>query len=144
MLRRPPRSTRTYTRFPYTTLCRSGVLGPLQGARRQQPDHGPGWRLLGGAALSEGHRGDRQDRRRRGDGVDEGQSDAGPDLRRRLDPRGRPAHARHVPDGGELAGRSEEHTSELQSLMRISYAAFCWEKKKQHIRRTSLSTRDVK
>src|SRR3546814_1761135 len=37
---------------------------------------------------------------------------------------------RHLTDGGERAVRSEEHTSELQSLMRISYAVFCLKKKK--------------
>src|SRR3546814_4797541 len=41
--------------------------------------------------------------------------------------------ARHLPNGGRLAllVRSEEHTSELQSLMRISYAVFCLKKKKK-------------
>src|SRR3546814_2045817 len=48
-----------------------------------------------------------------------------------------PAPAAAAPDGGGadmgvLAERSEEHTSELQSLMRISYAVFCLKKKKQH------------
>src|SRR3546814_1366475 len=37
-----------------------------------------------------------------------------------------------APDAGITIGRSEEHTSELQSLMRISYAVFCLKKKKQH------------
>src|SRR3546814_2194231 len=79
MIRRPPRSTRTDTLFPYTTLFRS--LGQLlPGVER---------------------------RRARGGGDD--------------------------PRGGErtpaLGVRSEEHTSELQSLMRISYAVFCLKKK---------------
>src|SRR3546814_5268590 len=71
MIRRPPRSTRTDTLFPYTTLFRSRNLaaGELE---RLQSD-----------ALGRGRRG----------------------------------------------GRSEEHTSELQSLMRISYAVFCLKKK---------------
>src|SRR3546814_5771231 len=80
MIRRPPRSTRTDTLFPYTTLFRSPACRcggeRLRGARR-----------------------------------------AG---------NGRWLHRRH---GGRL--RSEEHTSELQSLMRISYAVFCLKKKKK-------------
>src|SRR3546814_7289497 len=87
MIRRPPRSTRTDTLFPYTTHFRSG--------RRQSGD-GPGPRH--GARHPPGP--DGPDRRADGPG----------DQRRR---------------------RSEEHTSELQSLMRISYAVFCLKKKKQ-------------
>src|SRR3546814_6724364 len=94
MIRRPPRSTRTDTLFPYTTLFRSAgggtpvIIGwwnrhtasqvkhdqPVTGAKIR---NGPGWRLL------------------------------------------------------ETRLRSEEHTSELQSLMRISYAVFCLKKKKK-------------
>src|SRR3546814_3896851 len=77
MIRRPPRSTRTDTLFPYTTLFRS-----------HQPRH-------------------------RAAGVTEVAEVAGT---------GRT---------GRHAGRSEEHTSELQSLMRISYAVFCLKKKKK-------------
>src|SRR3546814_5329351 len=87
MLRRPPRSTRTATLFPYTTLFRS-LPGPRAGSRRRSAR-----RPVPPAA----------DRR-------------GPC------PSGRP-------DGS--CSRSEEHTSELQSLMRISYAVFCLKKKKQ-------------
>src|SRR3546814_3918442 len=81
MIRRPPRSTRTDTLFPYTTLFRSAAMN--------------------GIAL----------------------------------------HGGHIPYGGTFlvftdycrpSIRSEEHTSELQSLMRISYAVFCL-KKKNHI-----------
>src|SRR3546814_5280375 len=109
MIRRPPRPTRTDTLFPYTTLFRADTGG----------------RCLGGL-----HRA------------------AGRNLRRRLALRA----ARHEavgddqpdPDGGiepELCSacgcgpfdaRSEEHTSELQSLMRISYAVFCLKKKNTH------------
>src|SRR3546814_2395245 len=99
MIRRPPRSTRTDTLFPYTTLFRS---------RRQ----GPGLRTDPG-----GRRG-----RRRG-------------LRSAPE---QPAMAAHPAKGSPqgclscLTGRrSEEHTSEPQSLMRISYAVFCLKKKKQ-------------
>src|SRR3546814_1792356 len=90
MIRRPPRSTRTDTLFPYTTLFRSrpGHLGLLAGGAGQ-----------GRAAADEGPQ----------------RRDPDPDLPR-LDPR---------------AARSEEHTSELQSLMRISYAVFCLKKKKR-------------
>src|SRR3546814_1940655 len=94
MIRRPPRSTRTDTLFPYTTLFRSHddlvklilreTLDPLQGERLAAFD----------ARLGE--------------------------LRRRR------------------SQRSEEHTSELQSLMRISYAVFCLKKKKIKINHTTL------
>src|SRR3546814_9301984 len=82
MIRRPPRSTRTDTLFPYTTLFRSPRPHPH--ARDPHEDDDPA--------------GDGRHRRHAG-------------LRRR--PR----------------RRSEEHTSELQSLMRISYAVFCLKKK---------------
>src|SRR3546814_6342585 len=110
MLRRPPRSTRTDTLFPYTTLFRSGRHRELGGVadritrrrggrlRRQRLRH-PGARRR--------HRPARQER---------------PDLRLRLRPRAEAAGA----------DRSEEHTSELQSLMRISYAVFCLKKKKKY------------
>src|SRR3546814_6644016 len=83
MIRRPPRSTRTDTLFPYTTLFRSPRDGRCR--RRQAATH-------------------RQAARDRHPG------------------RRRAGHGRPV--------RSEEHTSELQSLMRISYAVFCLKKKK--------------
>src|SRR3546814_5299936 len=81
MIRRPPRSTRTDTLFPYTTLFRSDRLAgedlvAVIQARQVEPDH-----------VLEQH------------------------------------------EGVLAAGRSEEHTSELQSLMRISYAVFCLKKK---------------
>src|SRR3546814_3210102 len=74
MIRRPPRSTRTDTLFPYTTLFRSGLSTKGTGAARR-------------------------------------------DVLALISVRART--------------RSEEHTSELQSLMRISYAVFCLKKKKQ-------------
>src|SRR3546814_10602743 len=89
MIRRPPRSTRTDTLFPYTTLFRSiielvGIHGGVGGGRR----------------------------------------------------------------GGEADRRSEEHTSELQSLMRISYAVFCLKKKKkkqhEHLNKYSTHTNNTK
>src|SRR3546814_9473151 len=95
MIRRPPRSTRTDTLFPYTTLFRSDhpipwpIRAPTSSLSTPIPSHGrwiqtswkPNW------------------------------------------PAGPP------PANGSR--RSEEHTSELQSLMRISYAVFCLKKKKQ-------------
>src|SRR3546814_3405925 len=89
MIRRPPRSTRTDTLFPYTTLFRSG----------SRPVSRPIGQSIPGACLS---------------------------VRRVESTRGltvpRPAIIPNM--------RSEEHTSELQSLMRISYAVFCLKKKK--------------
>src|SRR3546814_5252917 len=101
MIRRPPRSTRTDTLFPYTTLFRS-----VRAARRV------------GTALPEVPR-----RCPRGGGPRRlWRAPAGGDP----ESAGRPDHPWHL--GG---GRSEEHTSELQSLMRISYAVFCLKKKKK-------------
>src|SRR3546814_6255809 len=84
MIRRPPRSTRTDTLFPYTTLFRSPRArtgpSPISSANGRRQDSNPC-----------------RAARRRG-----------------------------------CSRRSEEHTSELQSLMRISYAVFCLKKKKNH------------
>src|SRR3546814_10651058 len=113
MLRRPPLSTRTDTLFPYTTLCRSGQRNDP--SRQPRPATLPGvaggnWRRMVFRARIAAQRGGllQKDRQLR---------DAGHDAAD-----GRPDH---------LPGhrRSEEHTSEIQSLMRISYAVFCWKKK---------------
>src|SRR3546814_1131701 len=101
MIRRPPRSTRTDTLFPYTTLVRSG-RGLLP---RERDLHHLRRRLRGGLLR-------------------------GPAAA--LDPPG----ARRQGD----RGRSEEHTSELQSLMRISYAVFCLKKKKNECTSTTHHT----
>src|SRR3546814_17143154 len=90
-IRRPPRSTRTDTLFPYTTLFRSGVV----------------------------RSGDEESR----NGV--GAEDA---ARRGQVQR----HAFRRAGTAAVKIRSEEHTSELQSLMRISYAVFCLKKKTKH------------
>src|SRR3546814_4200710 len=90
MIRRPPRSTRTDTLFPYTTLFRSMAIDAVE-------------RLRAVAELSE----------LRSQEVQLEQAIAV--VRRAL--------------GDALTARSEEHTSELQSLMRISYAVFCLKKK---------------
>src|SRR3546814_11789665 len=99
MIRRPPRSTRTDTLFPYTTLFRSNVNGggqelAVQGARHESMSAGP------------------------------------PFISHELT-----THERSAITIKDLTtyslllahrlSRSEEHTSELQSLMRISYAVFC-------------------
>src|SRR3546814_13117427 len=99
MIRRPPRSTRTDTLFPYTSLFRSALgLQPLE------------------------HRADR----RSGQRVAQHRPDLG--------------HRRGAPFiQYERGARSEEHTSELQSLMRTSYAVFCLKKKKQGTTSTAQS-----
>src|SRR3546814_1597224 len=99
MIRRPPRSTRTDTLFPYTTLFRSRRQVPRQERRRLAPTRS-------------GHH--HFARRRRG--------------KSRQHPR----------------PRSEEHTSELQSLMRISYAVFCLKKKTKTNHNFSHTTNKVR
>src|SRR3546814_2762914 len=110
MTRRPPRSTRTDTLFPYTTLFRSKVK------RR---------------AVSDGDAGDQE-----GDEAEELRNKE-PDVVALVQDdvvhvegagHGHYAHDRQAHE--HFIGRSEEHTSELQSLMRISYAVFCLKKKK--------------
>src|SRR3546814_5317494 len=103
MIRRPPRSTRTDTLFPYTTLFRSHPR-----VRHHRPLSG---RLRRGVL--------RQAARARRHADEE-------DLAGRL------PHLRRLLRAPGLEGRSEEHTSELQSLMRISYAVFCLKKKKKN------------
>src|SRR3546814_5604848 len=120
MIRRPQRSTRTDTLFPYTTLFRSDDRGFNSAPRTSGARHHHfgfsvcGTALFGAsAAVATG----------RDCGTDDGN-----------------AFGRH----GDVDRRSEEHTSELQSLMRISYAVFCLKKKKkqnsrdtQHVNITS-------
>src|SRR3546814_8517823 len=97
MIRRPPRSTRTDTLFPYTTLFRSSPAQRQFAALPQPQFHG--LRRAGQAAI----------------GI----------IVLHIDDQ-------HVAPCLQHAGRrSEEHTSELQSLMRISYAVFCLKKKKK-------------
>src|SRR3546814_2760787 len=98
MIRRPPRSTRTDTLFPYTTLFRS-------------------WGALGAAEF-----------------CFHAARQYGLDRRQRQHAQPSPCAAEHAGSADGLCTghprRSEEHTSELQSLMRISYAVFCLKKKK--------------
>src|SRR3546814_10775466 len=134
MLRRPPRSTRTDTLFPYTTLFRSRGGGAAVG---RVPRRGRLRRPRRHACLGLGHR------RAAGPGrrADRAAADR---IRRRGTPHsvlgGRPA-AVHRADAAaavrRAAARSEEHTSELQSLMRISYAVFCLKKKNKNETDTS-------
>src|SRR3546814_2723724 len=97
MIRRPPRSTRTDTLFPYTTLFRS--LQELDVELRNRPGRRPLGQCLEGLGQELG---------------------------------GRQTHC-----------RSEEHTSELQSLMRISYAVFCLKKKKNKKQTTSYTINSI-
>src|SRR3546814_6519216 len=122
MTRRPPRSTRTDTLFPYPTLFRARPLGlgqefdSLRDAIRFALD----LRIVGLVL----------DRLR----PDIGRAGELHVLRQVDDDRAGSSAARHV-EGfvqrlRQLGRGSEEHTSELQSLMRISYAVFCLKKKK--------------
>src|SRR3546814_2607081 len=114
MIRRPPRSTRTDTLFPYTTLFRSAdrlassasptLVGEV---RRATSSEGCSWMLSGGSQWS----------------ASVTKSSKNAQVRRDRRPRN---------PSCEADSRSEEHTSELQSLMRISYAVFCLKKKKIH------------
>src|SRR3546814_10426290 len=99
MIRRPPRSTRTDTLFPYTPLFRSGECRRCDSTRASHPS----------------------------------QDEAEPLFCLDLQRFGSSARCHWLlkPNrgGDRHVGRSEEHTSELQSLMRISYAVFCLKKK---------------
>src|SRR3546814_6773359 len=112
MIRRPPRSTRTDTLFPYTTLFRSRT-------HRRERGRDP-----------TAHRGAVQ---AAGQPAEQGREQDGPVNRHRRPGACRPLRCRRRaerPVAPAAADRSEEHTSELQSLMRISYAGFCLKKKK--------------
>src|SRR3546814_4988239 len=121
MIRRPPRPTRTDTLFPYTTLFRSilhrgrarqGRHGECKGAEPDRGRHKP-TRDLRGAEQRLRHWGYHEERNHEADAT----------------------------IGDDRADkRSEEHTSELQSLMRNSYAVFCLKKKKR--KETRASTTD--
>src|SRR3546814_1967005 len=95
MILRPPRSTRTYTLFPYTTLFRSERRKAVELFEAAQNAEREGIRIRMSAQAEKAAASDR-------------------------------AEAERI--------RSEEHTSELQSLMRISYAVFCLKKKKHTVK----------
>src|SRR3546814_8399430 len=101
MKRRTPRSTRTDTLFPYTTLFRS-AMGPLA----------------------------RQNGKLRDDQGCLAASRTGGYVQGRAGPKENTARRIQRFQAHQGVNRSEEHTSELQSLMRISYAVFCLKKKK--------------
>src|SRR3546814_5262468 len=121
MIRRPPRSTRSGTPFPYTTLFRSrGTAGFLH-RRTERQRHGDSEHDLAVEHLDRvADRQDAQGDHRRG-AAEGGQRD-GQEVEG-----GNRDHRQEDRSGSAL--RSEEHTSELQSLMRISYAVFCLKKK---------------
>src|SRR3546814_2888268 len=112
MLRRPPRSTRTDTLFPYTTLFRSKrthqTVQPF--LEKEIP-----WEQLAG--LDEIGWGNGEGKKLDAEAMERFHSVAKSWTEGRYD---------------DALPRSEEHTSELQSLMRISYAVFCLKKKKKH------------
>src|SRR3546814_4881693 len=123
MFRCPPRSTHTYTLFPYTTLFRTigTIIKPSVGPDPEATAAQVAWLLDAGIDFIK---------------DDELQSD-GPacPFEARV-----AAVMRVINDHAERTGkkvmyRSEEHTSELQSLMRTSYAVFCLKKKKKHRRK---------
>src|SRR3546814_7668098 len=136
MIRRPPRSKRTDTLFPYTTLFRSAGCGTTgaQDALVKSVQLGAILRRLE-PFLARRRRRDRLqpwlDRRILRIEVRE----VGNEVLHHIHMRKRRhlnAAAPAVLDRGRAGKRSEEHTSELQSLMRISYAVFCLTKKKIH------------
>src|SRR3546814_3591619 len=102
MIRRPPRSTRTDTLFPYTTLFRSRYSPSVSPSGCHLPIASRQGGFQASSVVGVHHRIEHRDRQQ---GVDP--------RKDHLGPRG---------------FRSEEHTSELQSLMRISYAVFCLKK----------------
>src|SRR3546814_5487190 len=112
MIRRPPRSTRTDTLFPYTTLFRSGHHGCGSSSAERPGDFGGG---------------ELHDRDRRGTAGDH--ADVAAHLHADADLGDAALGLRGAHHRANVV-RSEEHTSELQSLMRISYAVFCLKKKK--------------
>src|SRR3546814_3172438 len=121
MIRRPPRSTRTDTLFPYTTLFRSQIV---QGADFSVEDRfgalaRPDFMNTGDRAGGHPCPGWNSYAARPQD-VDQEQRRAEGTVEHRLHRRGA---------DGFAVDRSEEHTSELQSLMRTSYAVFCLKQK---------------
>src|SRR3546814_8627545 len=118
MIRRPPRSTRTDTLFPYTTLFRSGPVPPQDQPTRPLTEARPRKTknpIESVVIVTK---------------IDEATAGS---ARRRSSVSGTT-----TPASPAIRMRSEEHTSELQSLMRISYAVFCLTKKKKHKQHTHI------
>src|SRR3546814_9567175 len=113
MIRRPPVSTATYTHFPYTTLFRSRDQAQRNEQQRSLTDEVDP--IAGGI-----------DSRRESDRTYRRQA------KQECCKHGLP-FAQCMPGSDDGCCRSEEHTSELQSLMRISYAVFCLKKKNYYI-----------
>src|SRR3546814_8976014 len=118
MIQRPPRSTRTDTRLPYTTLFRSSLFDNTSSSMHAEIDS---LRTALATMHNEiaGRRTEVDQQAQKllaaGDGFSQQMSQTTGHLSGETD---------------RLLKRSEEHTSELQSLMRISYAVFCLKKKK--------------
>src|SRR3546814_8389534 len=112
MIRRPPRSTRTDTLFPYTTLFRSGQRAESTASPCCLHPK-PCWTQRA-SSVSEA-------------AIVKSSARPPPAIR----------SIRRSATGDGSPERSEEHTSELQSLMRISYAVFCLNKKKQQYTKQS-------
>src|SRR3546814_3731049 len=120
MLRRPPGSTRTDTLFPYTTLFRSPAGNRVAAHHRDrglghamQPFEDRGVKVVIG-----------EDRFERPVSARIAEVATGAEMIARA--------FKDETAAGRVFGRSEEHTSELQSLMRISYAVFCLKQKTKH------------
>src|SRR3546814_3636362 len=114
MIRRPPRSTRTDTLFPYTTLFRSPSTATARIFLTRSPS----------ASTS---------------GKSSQRTSATPYLQ----PKNACARRQDLSTSCSAA-RSEEHTSELQSLMRISYAVFCLKKKTQHNKDSNIKQQQIR
>src|SRR3546814_3200481 len=113
-LRRPPRSTRTDTLFPYTTLFRSRI----------EPVAPIGWpSAIAPPLMFTFSRGKSRSRMNFSATTEKASLISQTSMSSLVRP----------------AFRSEEHTSELQSLMRISYAVFCLKKNKKHMRQQTLN-----
>src|SRR3546814_8971370 len=127
MLRRPPRSTRTYTLFPYTTLFRSDAAPEPKAtpksekAPAKESEPAPAPRQESAPSKSEALAGDRVK--------------ASPLARRLAEQKGLDLSSIKGSGPGGRIVRSEEHTSELQSLMRISSAVFCLKNKNTRIKK---------
>src|SRR3546814_10157950 len=122
MIRRPPRSTRTDTLFPYPALCRSGVRFHSPTGRPFHMDYFRRFNFLIWAPTFE---------------ADELEGNRLKHIVSEVERLGfEVVRARRVEDAELAIRRSEEHTSELQSLMRISYAVFCLQKQTYTTRTT--------